>query len=409
MTDVPLGLWLLLGGLLALSAACSAAESALFSLGKSGAPRAGSSARALLERPRDVLIALLLINDLVNLSFFLFAQNLLPGDGGRGDLAVGLSTLVSMIVLGEVLPKVGALRANVAVARATAPALLALVARMGSLRHWIAKAMDACFRALGPIARDERGLDSSELGQLLERSAEQGLLHDHEADLLYEIVELRAVRVREIMQPRVDALFLDVRGAERAAIVRQAVERRLAWLPLVDGTPDRVLGRVRLRDLLVHPERPLRQLSLPVKFVPEVASALDLLHTLREERAAEAVVVDEWGGTAGVVDIENVFEEIVGDLRQEGEARGQSVVPLGEGRFRVDGGLSLRDWNDYFGYRVVPNEFETVGGFVTALLGRIPRPGDEVHHGELSMRVHAVAGRRVAAVDMSIARAEAEA
>ena len=109
------------------------------------------------------------------------------------------------------------------------------------------------------------------------------------------------------------------------------------------------------------------------------------------------------GDRGGSVTIEDVFEELVGELRTEGERRTPAAVPLGEGRFRVAGGLSIRDWNDSFGTRVVPTEFETVGGFVAALLGRIPRAGDVARYGELSMAVHEVRGRRVVSVDLEVA------
>ena len=163
--------------------------------------------------------------------------------------------------------------------------------------------------------------------------------------------------------------------------------------------------RIDVRDLVNQPDRPMRQLVMPAKYVPEVASALDLLHGLRDERVAEAVVVDEWGGTAGIVTIEDIFEEIVGDLRAEEEPHEAAVTLLGEGHYRVNGGLSIRDWNDEFdefGARVVPTEFETVGGFVAALLGRIPKRGDVVRYGALVMEVHEVRGRRVLSVEMYV-------
>ena len=183
-------------------------------------------------------------------------------------------------------------------------------------------------------------------------------------------------------------------------MAREALERRLGWLPVVEGNPDRVIGHVRVRDLVLRTDRDVSQLVMPVKFVPEVASALDLLRTLQEDRTAEAVVLDEWGGTAGVVTIEDVFEEIVGELRAEGEERVPVAVPQGEGVFRVSGRLSIRDWNERFGFTVVPVEFETVGGFVTALLGRIPRAGDVARFGSLVLQVEEVRGRRVLAVDL---------
>jgi CBS domain containing-hemolysin-like protein len=206
------------------------------------------------------------------------------------------------------------------------------------------------------------------------------------------------------MTPRVDALMLDVDGDVQACL-EEAARRRLNWVPVIDEDPDHVIGCVKLRDLYLRGERSVRQLVMPVKFVPEVADALDLLRDFRADRTAEAVVVDEWGGTAGIVTVEDVFEEIVGELRVEGEERERPVVPLGEGRFRVTGALSIRDWNDEFGFRVVPTEYETVGGFVTALLGRIPKAGDVARAGDLVFEVSEVRGRRVLAVDMHVEEA----
>jgi len=122
--------------------------------------------------------------------------------------------------------------------------------------------------------------------------------------------------------------------------------------------------------------------------------------------AAEAVVVDEWGGTAGTVTAEHLFEEIVGDLRAENEARVPAAVPLGEGRYRIAGSLTIRDWNDRFGLAIVPMEFETVGGFVTAQLGRLPRTGDVVRAENLVLEVHEVRGRRILTVDIRVEEPE---
>jgi putative hemolysin len=404
VSGTPLHVWVLCATLLCLSATFSASETALFSLSPRDHSRVGRRVQALLARPRDVLVTVLLGNLVVNLLYFTFASRVrLPG----GPLVVGAAALLAILVLGEILPKTLALRAPVPVARFAALPLVWLELYLRPLRRLVTKAIEVSVALLGELGRSERAITPERLAAAMARSASEGLIENREADLLAEIIELGGMRVREIMTPRVDCLLLDAEE-DPQAVLREALRRHQAWLPVCERGPDNVIGLVRVKDLLMKGERPVRQLVMPVKFVPEVARVLDLLFEFRRDRTAEAVVIDEWGGTAGVVTVEDVFEEIVGDLRVEGEARVKAVVPLGEGRYRVAGNLSVRHWNEEFGHRVVPIEFETVGGFVTALLGRIPRAGDRVSVGQLVCVVQEVRGRRVLAVDVSVEEAGAE-
>jgi putative hemolysin len=345
-------------------------------------------------------------NQVVNVLFFGFVSRLHPvaaeGAPEPSALLVDVGALVALLLAGEILPKSIALRARVPLARLLAPVIAVAFVVLKPVRALLIQVLNGFTAAIGKVLPDDARLTPEDLATVLASGAEQGELDVGEADLLAEIVELGDIRVREIMTPRVDATFLDVSGERREEIARAAVLAKQGWLPVVDGNPDAVVGRVRVRDLLNRPDRAVAELVMPVKFVPEVASSLDLLRTLQEDRVAEAVVLDEWGGTAGVVTIEHVFEELVGDLRAEGESRSVTAVPLGEGWFRVPGGLSIRDWNERFGFRVVPTEFETVGGFVTALLGRIPRTGDVARYGSLVLEVHEARGRRVLSVDLGV-------
>ncbi|MEW6072280.1 MAG: hemolysin family protein [Planctomycetota bacterium] len=400
MSAVSPALWAILAGLLALSALFSGSEAALFSLTPRQRLGAGRHAQRLLRDPRGLLVTLLLCNNLVNVLFFAFAGRLGRGAEGAEAALIGLAVLLVLVIGGEILPKILGLRARQGLARAVSPVLRSLVGLFGPLARPLARALEVLGGWITPLIGSRLGVTAEMLARVMERGQEEGVLLGTEADLLAELVELEGIRVREIMTPRVDALFLPRDGANRAAVVREALARRQSWLPVIDEDPDRVVGRIRVRDLLRHPDRPIARLVMPVKFVPEVASALDLLGSLRKDRTEEAVVVDEWGGTAGFVTAEDVFEEIVGELRPEGETRMPPVVPLGENRYRVAGGLSVRSWNEAFGQTVVPWEFETVGGLVAALLGRIPHPGDRTRIGGIEMQVQTVHGRRVHAVDV---------
>lgn len=403
--EVPLKV-LALAILLAISAAFSAAETALFSLTSSDERRAGPTAKRLLADPPSLLVAILIGNLVSNTLFFAFAASLLarrePVEQWVGNgLALG-----AIVLAGEIMPKTLALRARVLIARWTALPMAAWVTATAPVQRMAAKALELVYRALGPAASEEVGITADALGHALERSAEQGLLLDSEASILSGIVELEDVRVREIMTPRVDMLFLDVSGEGRDEVVARAVAAKAPWVIVIDGNPDRILGRVRTRVLLAQPGRALRDALEPCRFVPEVATALHALHYLRENQVAQAVAIDEWGGTAGIVTVESIFEEVVGDLRVEGETAVKPVVALGGGRFEVDGSISIRDWNEQFGSRVVPREFETLGGFVAALLRRIPRTGDTVRAGPLVFEVADVRRRRIVRLVVHVAQPE---
>lgn len=396
--------WLFLALLMALSGLLSASETALFSLAPTERRRAGHRVEALLEHPREVLLSVLLGNLLVNLLFFTSVPVLVGGgEGALARIAESSGALLAILVGGEILPKTVALRAPLLVARIAALPISLFVAVLEPVRGVVGRTLDVALRTLGETERHDPGVTSETLALVLEQSSQQGLLAPGEADLLAEIVELRDLRVREIMTPRVDAWLIDLEDSpeERQAVQREARRGGAGFVVVTRGGADNVVGQVSLRDLLLHPDRPLEALVMPIKFVPEVATALGLLTTLRQERASEAVVVDEWGGTAGVVTLEDLFEELVGDLRTEGETGDRPVVPIGEGRFRVSGGLSIRDWNERFGTSVVRSEFDTVGGFVVFRLGRIPRVGDRVELGAgLVCEVREVRDRRVATLDI---------
>jgi CBS domain containing-hemolysin-like protein len=398
--------WIAAAVLLGLSAFFAATETAFFSLTDAERERASPRVTRLLADPQALLVTVLLGNLLVNVLFFSLAADFVPLAQAPESALVALVSLLAVVLLGELLPKAVAIQARERVAALSAAPLAVVVALTRPLRVLLQRMLELCLRALGPLARDETGVSADTLAEVLEHSAHAGLIDLREADLLAEVVELEGIRCAEILTPRVDMILLDLddRDEERRWFqVARALSKRLTWMPVVRGGADEVVGLVRLRDVLARPEDRLEALVQPVVFVPALASVLDLLRVLRSAQSAEAIVVDEYGGTAGIVTLENVFEEIVGDLRVEGEREAPAVTALGDGRFRVSGELSIRDWNEQFGRAVVPEGFETVGGLVAALLGRIPRADDRVESGGLAIVVLSVRGRRVESVEMSIA------
>ncbi|MBL8860917.1 MAG: HlyC/CorC family transporter [Planctomycetes bacterium] len=398
--------WIASSALLLASAGLSAAETALFSLSPEERRNAGPRIERLFRDPQALFATVLLANLAVNVLFLSAAAELVPSAGPAPLVAVGLGALLALAVFGELLPKALALRARGGVARWVAGPVAVLFVLLAPVVRLAQRAAGLVLRAAGDAARPERGVSAETLAEVLDQSARAGLIDVREADLLAELVELGDVRVAEILTPRVDMITLDLsdRDEERRWFrIARALAQRITWMPVVRGGADEVVGLVRLRDVLAKPDASLESLVQPVVFVPALASVLDLLRTLRSFGCAEAVVVDEYGGTAGIVTLESVFEEIVGDLRVEGERETPTIEALGGGRFRAPGALSIRDWNERFGREVVPAGFETVGGLVGALLGRIPREGDVVAVGGITITVRAVRGRRVEDVELRVA------
>lgn len=399
-------IWLVITFLALCSAMFSSSETALFKLGTHERETAPPRVRRLLADPRALLVSILGANLVVNLGFFALAPNAFTGAVGGSSVGGGLLALVALLVVGEILPKALALRAPLAIARLTAAPVSVAVATLRPARRVIEAVLVFSRRVLGEDERVERGVTPEALAAVLAQSRSEGVLKHDEADLLSEIVELEHLAVREAMTPRVDLVMYDLlaedQDRERARVLDEARRNRITWVPAIRGSADAIAGSLEVRDLLAQPDRSAEALAMPVKFVPEVARLLSLLSSFHLDRVSEAVVIDEWGGTAGVVTLEDVFEELVGDLRVEGEEKAEEVVAVGEGRFMVSGGLSVRDWNEQFGLQVVPAAFETVGGFVTATLGRIPRAGDEVDFGAgLTGVVDEVRGHRVVTLTLS--------
>jgi putative hemolysin len=250
-------------------------------------------------------------------------------------------------------------------------------------------------------------LSAEELESLLKLSRRQGVIDPNEQRLLVQVLELSSMRVRDLMVPRVD-----IEGYNLDTPVELLIERirrtRLRYLPVYDRTLDAVVGVVSSRRVLL--ERPadaeaVRRLCTPVRFVPEQQRAERLMLELRKGGEPVAVVVDEHGGTAGLITIEDVVEHVVGGLAGSFEREHMpGFETLGGGRFRVDGDLAVNDWPQLFGrpgstgHHGLTGAVSTVSGLVTALLGRVPRAGDEVAVGNLRLRVEGMDGLRIATV-----------
>ncbi|MDP6582776.1 MAG: hemolysin family protein, partial [Vicinamibacterales bacterium] len=230
---------------------------------------------------------------------------------------------------------------------------------------------------------------------VLDLAARRGSIDRDAGVMLQEIVELTGLMTCDIMVPRVDMIAGDI-ATPRAALIQTFKDTGLTRLPVYDGDVDNVVGAIVARALLLSPGKPLRELLEPITFVPEVASVERLLVGFRANSTKLAIVVDEYGGAAGLVTLEDVLEEIVGEMPDPREVDSEPAVrQIGDGLYELDGNLPIHEWADAFEIDLRRQRISTVGGFVTSLLGRIPRVGDTATYRNLHFTVESLDRRRI--------------
>ena len=230
--------------------------------------------------------------------------------------------------------------------------------------------------------------------------AELSGLDHREREMLRSIIELDYTTVREVMVPRLDMVAIEA-GVSLQEAAATIVEHGHSRIPVFVDSIDDVLGIIYVRDLLAAIADPgtgstVRSLTRSAFIVPETKRVDELLEEFRERRTQIAIVVDEYGGTEGLVTMEDVLEEIVGEIEDEfSRVREAEITRDDKGAVVVNAGLSTEDVEDLFGVSINSDDYDTVGGFVYHQLGRIPHVGDVVEDGELRVEVVSVAGRRL--------------
>jgi magnesium and cobalt exporter, CNNM family len=323
-------------------------------------------------------------------------------------LSLVLVTLVLSlvtIVFGELVPKALALANAERFALAVSGPFEFLERALNPLVHLLEFVTNAVTRPLGAEQHDRSQISMEELKILVERGGEQGVLEAEEEQMISAVIELGEGRVHEVMVPRIDVTAIPAETAFADAldtILREGHSR----IPVYEESIDNVIGILYAKDLLPYlkdnaepPE--LRRLLRAPLFVPESMSVDDLLHELQRRKVHIAVVLDEYGGTAGIVTIEDLLEEIVGEIQDEYDVEEPMVERVSETEVRFDGRANIDDFVDAFGVDLADEdreEYDTVGGFVYHRVGGVPKVGDTLDIDGLTLTVESTDGRRVGKV-----------
>lgn len=404
--------------LLACSAFFSGSETALFSLTREdlrgmerNPSRSSRFILTMLHDPERLLCAILFGNMLVNVTFysisFLVAMSLYEEVSPAAAAVAGVVSLLVVIIFGEVSPKGIAVGYPARFSRLVAPVMYVfyLAARpISSVLRRISRGVTGFlasrFRPMPYVTREE-------LKMLVGMAEQQGALDGKTRGMIQQVVELANIRVNEAMTPRVDmALFNLADGRDAFCdLVRRTHEERI---PAYEGWRDDIVGVLLAREVFLHPEKELRVLLHPVRFVPETQTIESLLRQFRKTEEPFAIVVDEYGGTTGLVTLEHILEEVVGQIRDEFEPKVTPVQQIDEDTYLLAGDLNTHEWRQFLGIGFDPPGIETMAGFVVSLLGRIPKEGDIAEWRGLKFVVDKMSGWRVELVRVERIQAEAE-
>lgn len=387
--------------LLAGSAFFSGAETAFFNLSrrqtkllKESTSKLQNLAASLLNRPGQLLGCLLFGNMTVNVLFYAVAGVFVSEQATLTAAAISaVVTFSALVLLGEILPKSMAYANSSSLSIIAAlPAFLCL--QLFTPLHFVFKFLilePVLMVFLGP-KRLPKAITVGEFKSLIETSRKQGLISSDENKLLTEVIELGFLKVRHVMRPRVDMIACAVTDSTQTAR-RMMQKNHLTKLPVYAGTIDNIVGLVHLRRLLLEDVLSLDKIVQRVLFVPEQKTVESLLEFFRKSKTDTAIAVDEYGGIAGSVRLEDIAEELFGRIELTNGI--EPIEQIGPFKYRLAGNLAIHDWVDAFGVNPAETRLSTVGGLVTALLGRIPQSGDVAHLKNLKFTVEKVQKRRI--------------
>ncbi len=367
--------------------------------GRKGAHRLAQ----MLERPERTLNVLLLLVLVCQMTSASLLGVVLEGQFGSAGLVVGLVLqIVVYFVIGEVAPKTFAIQHSDRTALRLSPFLWAIS------NFWPLRMISTGLIGLANVLLPGKGLKEGpfvteeDLRAMADVAADEDAIEREERRLIHSIFEFGDTVVREVMLPRPDMIAVEADASMEEAIT-QAIDGGYSRIPCYEDSTDNIIGLVYLKDMVQQARagagaQSVRSVVREAVFVPESKRLTELLREMQTDKFHMAIVVDEYGGTAGLVTLEDLLEEIVGDISDEFDAEEPGVEELPGGGIRAPGRTPIDDVSEALGIELPDAEWDTVGGLVFNLLGHVPDAGETVRFQGLEFRTERVEGRRIVSV-----------
>ena len=404
--------------LLMISAVCSATETAFSSANRirlknmaaSGSKRA-AKALAMAEDFDKPLTAILIANNVVNIASSALATVFFTERFGSGS--VGIATLVMtvlVLIFGEILPKSLAKENSERFSVFMAPLLSAFIIVITPLIWIFTGIKKLVVKLVGHRDEEQPSVTEEELKYIIEEIEDEGVLEEQESDLVRSALEFDEITISKVLVPRINIIGIE-RGSSFESIRDVFIQTKFSRLPVYEGTLDSIVGVIHQSDffeLYLSGGSDIGGIMKQPVLFPEGKKISEALRELQKAKMHMGVVVDEYGGTEGICTLEDIIEELVGEIYDESDDEDTSFVKLGENRFRVSASLSVGDFLDRAGLPedTVETDMTSVGGLVMELLGRIPEQNEFVRSGMFDMTVQMEDEQKIGSLIIKVRKQE---
>ena len=407
---------LLLTVLLVFSAFFSACEAAFFSLTsfqlkelKEEKGRWGLAANDLLEKPRALLITIYIGNELVNIGVSVITTSIFINQFGNFGIgiAIGVGTFL-LLVFGEIIPKTLSLQFPQTYAISAAYPLRFFAFLVRPIQSALTLIAEKFILFIGfTFSKDKKtAITNDEFRTMVQVGEGEGVIDSEESELIHNVIKFGETTAAEVMTPKIDMFTLSI-DDKLEDILPRIIENFYSRVPVFDSDGESFAGILFTKDLNKLKNLPSEKFSLksvlrPFLSIPQTKKIKELLQEFKKRKRHIAAVLDEYGSICGLVTLEDILEELVGEIDSEMRLEENPLVKIDDNSFRLLATYPVDEFNTHFQTQISEEEYDTVGGFVFGLFGRIPRSGEAIAHENLKFRVEKMKGARILNLHLNV-------
>ena len=398
-----------LGILLLCSAFFSASETSLMTLSKirlrqmvDSEVKGAEIINKLLKNPSKLLGGILVGNNVANIGASALATSLAINYWGNSGKAVGVATgimTILVLIFGEITPKSLASQNSEKVSLKVAKPISVITFILTPLITVLIYITNSFIKILGgQVGKQRHFITEEELKTMVSVSHEEGVLEGEEKQMIYNVFEFGDSQAKDVMTPRTDMIVANV-SSTYEELIKIFKEEQFSRLPIYQETVDNIIGVLYIKDLIffegVKEEFSIEKHMRVPYFTYEYKSTVDLFADMRLNRVPIAILLDEYGGTAGIVTIEDLVEEIVGDIEDEYDDDTDKIEVIKEDEYIVDGDTKISMVNEMIGLNIESDDFDSIGGFVTGIHGRLPKTGETINYNDTKFIIQNTSKNRI--------------